>query len=39
VFLHKGGVSAATLAVVGLIMLAGLGISVAGLARNGRCAS
>jgi hypothetical protein len=34
VFLHKGGVSAATLAVLGLLMLAGLGISLAGLARN-----
>jgi hypothetical protein len=39
VFLHKGGVSAATLAVVGLIMLAGLGISLAGLARNVRRAT
>jgi hypothetical protein len=34
VFLHKGGVSATTLAVVGLGMLAGLGISLAGLART-----
>jgi len=39
VFLHKGGVSAATLAVVGLVMLAGFGISLAGLARNVRRAS
>jgi hypothetical protein len=39
VFLHKGGVSAATLAVLGLVMLAGLGISLAGLARNVRSAT
>jgi len=39
VFLHKGGVSAATLAVLGLIMLAGLGISLAGLAKNVRSAT
>lgn len=36
VFLHKGGVAAPTLAVLGLSMLAGLGISLAGLARNVR---
>jgi len=36
VFLRKGGVSAATLAVLGLMMLAGLGISLIGLARNVR---
>lgn len=39
VFLHKGGVSAATLAILGLVMLAGLGISLAGLARNVRSAT
>jgi hypothetical protein len=39
VFLHKGGVSAKTLAVLGLVMLAGLGISLAGLARNVRSAT
>jgi hypothetical protein len=39
VFLHKGGVSAATLAVVGLVILAGFGISLAGLARNVRRAT
>jgi hypothetical protein len=39
VFLHKGGVSATTLAVLGLGMLAGLGISLAGLARNVRSAT
>ena len=39
VFLHKGGVSAATLAVLGLMMLAGLGISLAGLARSVRSAT
>ncbi|MFZ0798309.1 MAG: hypothetical protein WCA13_16390 [Terriglobales bacterium] len=39
VFLHKGGVSAATLAVLGLIMLAGLAISLAGLARSVRSAA
>jgi hypothetical protein len=38
VFLHKGGISATTLAVLGLGMLAGLGISVAGLVRNMRSA-
>jgi len=36
VFLHKGGVSGATLATLGLIMIVGLGISLAGLARNAR---
>jgi hypothetical protein len=35
-FCGKGGVSAATLAVLGLVMLAGLGISLAGLVRNVR---
>jgi len=35
-FLHKGGVAAPTLGVLGLGMLAGLGISLAGLARNVR---
>jgi hypothetical protein len=39
VFLHKGGVSAATLAVVGLVMLAGFGISLAGVVRNVRRAT
>jgi hypothetical protein len=39
VFLHKGGVSAATLAVLGVGMVAGLGISLAGLARNVRSAT
>jgi hypothetical protein len=39
VFLHKGGVSAATLAVLGLGMVVGLGISLAGLARNVRSAT
>ncbi len=39
VFLHKGGVSATTLALWGLVMLAGLGISVAGLARKVRSAT
>jgi hypothetical protein len=39
VFLHKGGASAATLAVLGLCMLAGLGISMAGLARSLRRAT
>jgi hypothetical protein len=34
VFLHKGGVSAATLTVLGAAILAGLGYSLAGLARN-----
>jgi hypothetical protein len=36
VFLHKGGVSSATLALLSLGMIAGLGISLAGLARNVR---
>jgi hypothetical protein len=36
VFLHKGGVSSATLALLGLGMIAGLGISLAGLVRNVR---
>jgi hypothetical protein len=39
VFLHKGGISAATLAVIGCVMLAGLVISVAGLARSVRSAT
>jgi hypothetical protein len=39
VFLHKGGVSSTTLAILGLVMLAGLGISLAGLARNVRSAT
>jgi hypothetical protein len=39
VFLHKGGISATTLAVLGLGMLAALGISLAGLARTVRAAS
>ena len=34
VFLHKGGISAATLAVLGVAMLAGLGISLAGLKKS-----
>ena len=34
VFLHKGGASATTLAVLGLGMLAGLGIRLDGLARK-----
>jgi len=34
VFLHKGGVSTATLVALGLCMLAGLGISLAGLAKS-----
>jgi hypothetical protein len=38
VFLHKGGISATTLAVLALGMLAGLGISLAGLVRNMRSA-
>ena len=38
VFLHKGGVSAATLAVLGLMMLAGLAISLTVLARDFRSA-
>jgi hypothetical protein len=33
VFLHNGGISTATLAVLGLCILAGLGISLAGLAK------
>lgn len=36
VFLHKGGVSATTLALLALGMLTGLGISLVGLARNVR---
>jgi hypothetical protein len=36
VFLHKGGVSAATLIVLGITIMAGLGISLAGLTRNVR---
>ncbi len=39
VFLHKGGISAATLSLLGLAMLAGLGISLAALARNMRSAT
>jgi hypothetical protein len=39
VFLHKGGVSGATLAVLGLGMAAGLGISLAGLGRSVRSVS
>jgi hypothetical protein len=39
VFLHKGGVSAATLAVIGLVMLGGLGISLAGLWRTAHSAT
>jgi hypothetical protein len=38
VFLHKAGISSATLVVLGVIMLAGLGISLAALARNARSA-
>ncbi len=34
VFLHKGGVSAATLTVLGIVMLIGLSISMAGLVKN-----
>ena len=34
VFLQKGGISVATLIALGLCMLAGLGISMAGLVRN-----
>jgi hypothetical protein len=34
VFLHKGGISATTLAVLGAIMVMGLAISLAGLVRN-----
>ena len=36
VFLHKGGISSATLALLGLGMIAGLGISLAGLVRRVR---
>ena len=36
VFLHKGGLSTTTLAVLGLGMLAGLGISLTGLAKTVR---
>jgi hypothetical protein len=39
VFLHKGGVSTATLAAWGLIILTGLGISLAGLPRGVRSAT
>jgi hypothetical protein len=39
VFLHKAGISATTLAVLALIMLVGLGISLAGLAKSVRSAS
>ena len=39
VFLHKGGVSSTTLVVVGLLMLVGLGISIAGLTRSAQRAS
>jgi hypothetical protein len=39
VFLHKGGVSGATLAVLGLAMVAGLGVSLAGLVRSVRSAT
>jgi hypothetical protein len=39
VFLHNGGISAATLAILGLCMLAGLGISLAGLAKSMRSAN
>jgi hypothetical protein len=39
VFLYKGGVSGVTLAVLGLGMLAGLGVSLCGLARSVRSAS
>lgn len=38
VFLHNGGISAGTLAFLGLCMLAGLTISVVGLARSVRSA-
>ena len=34
VFLHKGGISAATLAILGVAMLTGLGISLAGLKKS-----
>jgi hypothetical protein len=39
VFLYKGGVSATMLGVMGAVMLAGLGISLVGLARNVRSAT
>jgi len=39
VFLHKGEVSAATLTVAGLAMLAGFGISLAGLTKTMRSTS
>ena len=39
VFLQKGGVSSAPLAIMGVIMVAGLGISLAGLARIFRAES
>jgi hypothetical protein len=38
VFLHKGGISGTALEILGLIMIVGLGISVAGLERSGRSA-
>lgn len=38
VFLHNGGISAGTLAFLALCMLAGLAISIVGLARNMRSA-
>jgi hypothetical protein len=36
VFLHKGGISGATLGVFGCVMVVGLGVSLAGLARTAR---
>jgi hypothetical protein len=39
VFLYKGGISATMLGVMGAVMLAGLGISLVGLARNVRSAT
>ena len=39
VFLYKGGISGVTLAVLGVGMVVGLGISVAGVARSVRSAS
>jgi hypothetical protein len=39
VFLHKGGISGTTLAVLGLGMAAGLGLSLAGLSRSVRSAN
>lgn len=38
VFLHKGGISGTALGILGLIMIAGLGTSMAGLGRSGRSA-